>query len=376
MLQFPPLDPAPKKFAVNGPPVVIGCDPEIFATDKLGRVIGSDRILPKIKAGLVVRDGVQFELHPIPTTCRANVINSLKDGILEMQRQLEAKAKGSYKISFKQLVSVSKRELLGLSEDARTLGCAPSKNIYGHKTPEIDGMVYRKRTGAGHIHMGVGLGAYKIDEKRLVKLLDIVVGNTCVLLDRGTAAAVERRRNYGKAGEYRLPDHGIEYRTPSNFWLRAAQLFSLVSALSRTSVRLASSPYFRGNVKNPLPSNGDWDIKLLEGISDEQIQHSINANDYDAALDIYLKWVRPMFWETDGYEGVYHENLKDFDFFLSRPVEKWFPTDPLIHWQNTPEGHGCGWENFLQETVRPHRLGAEALEAPAGAAKILIEGVQ
>ena len=70
-----------------------------------------------------------------------------------------------------------------------------------------------------------------------VKILDIVVGNTCVIMDRAPSQ-VERRKVYGRAGEYRLPAHGIEYRTLSNFWLRSYQLTHLVFSLARFAINI------------------------------------------------------------------------------------------------------------------------------------------
>ena len=46
----------------NGPSYTVGCDPEIFGASG-GKIIGSERFIPELKA-IVVRDGVQVELNP------------------------------------------------------------------------------------------------------------------------------------------------------------------------------------------------------------------------------------------------------------------------------------------------------------------------
>ena len=53
----------------------MGCDPEFFLKDKEGSTIGSEKFIPKggIRVGgsKFIIDGVQAELNPAPSTCRA-----------------------------------------------------------------------------------------------------------------------------------------------------------------------------------------------------------------------------------------------------------------------------------------------------------------
>ena len=220
--------------------VMLGCDPEAFLM-KGGRVIGAEKVLPGrglstgTKRHAVVLDGVQFELHTNPQGTPSEVANELSLAFTALKRHLATIEHVS--VSFKGVVSIDQEELDSLSEKARTLGCEPSKNLYGMTEINIDGTKYLKRSGGGHVQLGLSDPIYNqynrnIDNRvDLVALMDVLVGNTCVMIDRDPEAP-ERRLNYGRVGEYRLPPHGLEYRTLSNFWLRSRKEAGSFGSLS------------------------------------------------------------------------------------------------------------------------------------------------
>lgn len=208
--------------------VIIGADPEGFFS-KDGVIVGSEKVIPK--KGLfaryqtkpvVVRDGVQFELNPLAAWNISDLRTSIANGMTLLAKQL-TELDNNVVVDWRGLVEVGESELASLSSDTRLLGCNPSLNIYEEWAITVDPLTYRKRSAGGHLHFGLNqLNAHKnfyTDRGGIVPYLDIFVGNTLVMLDRDPGAA-ERRENYGRAGEYREPEHGLEYRTPSNFWLR------------------------------------------------------------------------------------------------------------------------------------------------------------
>jgi hypothetical protein len=358
--------------------ISMGCDPEFFFSKK-GKITGAEKIIPaegviydknkdkKIgrydgectahgTISKIIIDGVQAELNPRPNTCRANLANEIG----ECFRQLYAKIKDdtSLNIDFSQVVKVSKKELDSLSEKSKTFGCAPSNNVYTQAESKItvNPQVYRYRSAGGHIHLGeyYSVSYPEVKEaltkpERLVPLLDILVGNTSVLIDRNPWAK-ERRKVYGRAGEYRLPAHGLEYRTLSNFWLQSYQLMSLVFGLARVSVII---------VANSLKLNEPFDEQIIKSVNKEDIEKAINNNDYELAYKNFLK-IRDIYFnliKTDTYSEDYSYSInshtvKEFEYFLSRDINYWFKEDPLTHWMKLPEGHGTGWETFLKTTVR------------------------
>jgi len=356
----------------------IGCDPEVFARDKEGTVVASDVLIPAkgllVDGGYglasVVRDGVQIELHPSPTSCRANVSNSLQKCFRTLAKAATEKG---LQISFDQVVTLDKKALAGMSEDAQRLRCLPSFNAYNAVGQTVDGKKYRKRSGAGHIHVGSGVfGPDKtyIDHNKGIKAFDMLVGIPAVLCDRDPGAA-ERRKVYGLAGEYRLPSHGVEYRTLSNFWLRNYALFSLFAGMAKIAHGVAITEYYVKRHAYIFKATGMYDRYhdrpmeiLMDGVDEMDLQDAINHNDFDLALKIYDKHVEPFLKTVKSEYGIMGQrqfspssgNLDEFRHFFTKIKEEglgyWFKEEPLQHWLTKREGHGTGWEDGFVPTIR------------------------
>jgi hypothetical protein len=355
----------------------IGCDPELFVSDGQ-KVIGAELVLPS--AGLwnqnptftsfrVVNDGVQLELHPIQSSCRANVGTSIQNCFLAITEHLRVLQPG-LRLDFSKVIRMTKKDLDCLSEKARLLGCDPSYNIYtGGTIPlKVSPATYRLRSAAGHIHLG-GNQEFRERAVRLVKFCDVLVGNTCVLIDRDPRN-ITRRKVYGRAGEYRIPPHGVEYRTLSNFWLKSYQLMSFVFALARSSISLLNTAMIY-NEESPIykawpksfggePAGAPWNPEedLLGKVDMERIERAINTNNFRLAKRNYEEYVKPFVASVAFHEGLTPGNLEAFDFFVEKGLDFWFPFDPVKHWCSKPEGHYSGWENFCEHIVKPVMQGA------------------
>ncbi len=353
-----------------------GCDPEFFF--KLdGEVIGAEKVIPAAGVGKIIIDGVQAEINSGAHSCRANLGNDLRSSFINLKAQLARVGKGKITASFSSVVNLSQKELDSLSEKARVFGCAPSINKFNKDAGiKVNAATYMKRAAGGHIHIG-GLGAEIMkDRSRLVPILDILLGNTCVMIDRDPGAA-ERRLHYGRAGEYREPVHGLEYRTLSNFWLRSYQLMSFVTGVARLCVAVLDSSTSgsiktiktNGYNKYVLDSKGyyvrdlpehDYEAELLSLVKMDDIITAINTNDLALAKSNWKK-VKPFVKKyssvtTGDYAyGLPKQLLDEFDYFCmmieKKGIEYWFPQEPLEHWCNMPEGHGRGWESFLSQRV-------------------------
>lgn len=352
------------KFIDEANNIMLGCDPEFFFS-KEGKILGSEKVLPKggkqaadmygHYAGKVVIDGVQAELNPPGAFCR----QILAKQIAGCFNTLATTMKGGVTANFSTAVKVDAEELDALSAGSRTLGCAPSQNLNKDLSGKIvvNPETYRYRSAGGHIHLGkptLVVGAHTSEAQRIsdtldkpevvVPLLDIIVGNTCVLMDRDPMN-VERRKVYGRAGEYRLPAHGIEYRTPSNFWLRSYPLMSMIFALARDAVHVASSS-----------TDSDNFIEMVMGAVDKKdIDQAINENRYTLAYKNFLK-VSEVMTEIVGssyYSPFANNRIKAFKYFLRRKPEHWFKEDPVKHWLNHYNTREIGFETFLEDIVNP-----------------------
>lgn len=251
------------------PKYTIGVDPELFL--KLdGKPIGSERVVPA-GAGLVVRDGFQVEFNP-PASMSISVLGSwISKCFSELDRMV--KLHPGVEISFDEVVDVDMEELNSLSERSRILGSGPSFNVYGTKPLKCDRDTYLVRSAAGHMHFG--LRGPLFDERvRLASWLDVFVGNTLVLVDREPRAA-ERRENYGRAGEYRIPNYGLEYRTPSNFWLRSYTMMDFAFRLADMAI---------GVVQDGI-DGGDLESRLIEVVDINRVIEAIDTNNIELAKE-------------------------------------------------------------------------------------------
>jgi len=349
--------------------IYIGCDPEFFFAKK-GQVLGAEKILPEegliYKPGSdkkrdgdytskeatiskIIIDGVQAELNPRPNTCRANLGNEISACFRKLYTQI--KENKSLQVEFSQVKEVSKKELDSLSEKARVFGCTPSRNTYSKEENKItvNPATYKYRSAGGHIHLGYRSGgeikeALLEKRDRVVQMLDIVLGNTCVLIDRDPYAA-ERRKVYGRAGDYRAPSYGIEYRTLSNFWLKSYQLMGLVTGLARMAVEIVA-----------YSENGcDYEKAILNKVNMKKIVEAINNNDFNSAYENHMKIEGILLEILPTYSDYYpisSETIEEFHHFLNGDLGHWFKEDPFQHWIHLPEGHGTGWESYLKNDVR------------------------
>ncbi len=340
---------------------MLGCDPEFFFKIK-GKVIGSEKILPK--DGLVcapqskfIIDGVQAELNPRPNACRANLANEIKACFAALDAKLK-KDKSTCVADFSRTVKISRRNLMELDEQSRKFGCAPSKNVYkesgGIKIDKVNPAQYRTRAAGGHIHIGMDsynskslLRALKEDYERTVIMLDLICGNTCVLVDPDKSNKV-RRKLYGRAGEFRQPAHGLEYRTLSNFWLTSYPLMSLSFGLARMAVNMMADD----------TSHETFFKEFTSRVKADDVHKAINENNFKLAYKNF-KAIEDLILEvtnaTDRYP-IHKGNMKEFHYFVDRVqndgLEYWFKDNPMTHWIKIYEAHIGGFSDYLQSDVR------------------------
>jgi hypothetical protein len=334
----------------------LGCDPELFLTQK-GKVIGAEKVIPELGLSApyskVVLDGIQVELNPMASTCRQSLAYGLGQAFLALHTQLAKMDK--IEASFHQIVEVDQSELDSLSDKAKLLGCAPSLNAYdATATIGVDPNTYKKRSAGGHIHLGLTSYTNLMKHReRLVPLLDILVGNTSVLIDRDPGNA-ERRQVYGRAGEHRLPAHGLEYRTLSNFWLRGYPLMSGMFGLARLACDVLANTLSVNAAGRSHYIEAEPD--LLAAVDLEAIRRAIDTNDLALAKENWKPVRDYLYKHTQHYgSGIYGGNLNAFDHFIEVIDEKglnaWFPKDPMVAWC-AERMTSVGWENFLSTKVR------------------------
>lgn len=362
----------------------LGTDPELFVGRMAGKrfeVVGSEKFVPESSL-MVTRDGVQCELHAggPSYSCRQAFSGSVTQAMAELAVLVDYYNKDGRRseeskkvfVSFTPLIKLNDSDMKKLSPDARLLNCRDSLNAYGREKIVRDGNTYMIRSGSGHIHLG---SAYikQMDAVELVKFIDLVAGTAIVLMARNKAEKI-RRETYGRAGEYRLPKHGLEYRVPSNFWLLDYALASGVTGLVRLAYYIAQC----GDKGNPAKVIYDGLLNDVEKVGGwDAVERAINENDWDLALRIHKLAVRPHMEKLyglysfgggvmmDNFEYFVHtireeETKKDAKPSTHPGLGQWFNTTAssiLSRWRTG--NRSTGWEVFLERVVGPKRVASK-----------------
>lgn len=344
--------------------VQLGADPEVFLA-RGNRVVGSELYIPEQglsigEAGKVVRDGVQVELHPVPSTCRESFAYYLGHCLTGLAAEIAERSNEEIGVSFRQVVNISKAELDKLSDLSRRLMCDPSFNAYRNRTVNVKDN-FRMRSAAGHLHFGIGK-AHRIireeDEAKLTaKVFDCLIGLACILLDRDPNAA-RRRKLYGRAGEYRTPPHGFEYRVPSNFWLRSNALLSLMFGLGRMAIDVRNSLYYTRSYPSSGMVETDFTKELLGAVDLKKVEKAINTNDFQLAKE---QWTGVAQF-IDTYVGGSYSGLSSgaplrvfaefADAVEAKGIETFFPDDPIDYWRKYLETSGSVKRTGAESTFR------------------------
>lgn len=216
----------------------------------------------------------------------------------------------------------------------RMFGCNPTENAHELRFKRVTGLRERFRAAGGHIHIGLARSTMN-DPAKLVSIMDIVAGNTCVLVDRDPDNA-ERRKNYGRAGEYRIKPYGIEYRVLSNFWLKSYTLWSMASVL----VRNAASIYKEGFADD-----------LLSRFDMAKVRKAINENDFELAKENFLI-LSAFLKEHKAYgHGLNAQRVDKFFKWATQtadPLTPWNTLEKTIaSWENKRHQSGTGFESFI-----------------------------
>lgn len=249
-----------------------GSDPEVFLIGPTREVLPAYEVLPDKKQGRgVFWDGFQAEFVVTPGTCHAHFVDYIRSGmqsVLAEARKKEPKAH----LTCATVMEIPEKMLLEGPKEGVELGCAPSENAYG-KQEHLQGLDPRQlpfRFAGCHLHFGVGRIEQSMAE-RIIKACDKIAGVVSVLVLKGMEDH-RRRMFYGQAGEYRLPAHGIEWRTLSSAILAHPALVHLLADLARAACTMGMSG-----------TSERWKA------DDAEVQEAINNLNYDAASQIVTR---------------------------------------------------------------------------------------
>lgn len=225
--------------------VTIGCDPEFFLY-KDGYPVSAHDIVPgtkeepyKLSKGAVQRDGMAVEFNIDP----ASTPEEFADNVLTTIGDIRQMVPKEYKFKYYPSVEFKEYYYRMVPDGPKELGCNPDYNAYTgliNTNPNV-GLVGNPllRTGAGHIHLGWTADQDKKDPshiwdcRQVVKMMDEFYGLVKPKIDLDT----RREALYGAKGAFRPTTFGVEYRVPSNAWVRYPDLYPFIFSMAHSVVK-------------------------------------------------------------------------------------------------------------------------------------------
>jgi len=190
--------------------------------------------------------------------------------------------------------------------EAGIFGCDPDESAW-LKKDELDSIGKGdKRFFGGHIHIGIDPLPSKKELMRLVRLLDKYVGVGLVLVSNDDP---DRRKYYGSAGRFRIKPYGIEYRSPSNFWMSSPS----------TIIWVANA------IQEALAMQDKFKMVYPNAVSAKKVIHAINKADRLLASTVAPKSKRPTVLDgaqIDRYRAGGSGNSQEWGYFSGPPKMK------------------------------------------------------
>lgn len=217
-------------------PFTIGTDPEFVLTDPYGAVLSAidkvgtkeDPTLFPLSGATMFSDNVLLEINIKPAFSMAGFLTNIRKALLDATTALGSQ----YRILTTAALQFPEKETR--HPKAFMFGCEPEfcvwkeaegDGVAGYVPPPMIRPGNNFRSCGGHIHIGHEVAINHRVE--LVKALDLFASIPMILIDPDPTSG-DRRAIYGGAGYFRPTKYGLEYRTPSNFWLTAPEYVAVV----------------------------------------------------------------------------------------------------------------------------------------------------
>lgn len=197
----------------------LGADPEVFLlntqqgdkpTSVIG-MIGADKWNPlqlfDMPAGFTIQeDNVAMEFGIPPAASAAEFVKHITEVMAESLKYVASE----YKFSKLSCIVFEKDQME--HPLAHVFGCEPDYNAWtGKENPRPKPPHEYMRSAGGHIHVETTKDPFEV-----VKAADLYISVPLVLMEPD---AEKRKAAYGKGGAHRKKPYGVEYRTPSNWWI-------------------------------------------------------------------------------------------------------------------------------------------------------------
>lgn len=275
----------------------IGADPELFVQNKEGKVVPICGMIGGTKeAPLVVNNLVEAAYGVERTTTRTGDVFRRGDyAIQEDNVMLEFNVPAymdhsHFQIAISKIIGVLETQVLPKHEvtikydvmssfkpeeiekfpQAFAIGCMPDLDAYAdegkrERIPFNAGNFGFHRFCGGHLHIQYNHNA--VPRHVFAQFMDIMVELPFMRFDRQKM----RRKFYGQPGLYREKPYGIEYRTPSNFWVEKRFRDNWLGTMLDNVMMLAREANKNPEELKRIYSNIYWD-DVQEAIKTENVK--------------------------------------------------------------------------------------------------------
>lgn len=253
-----------------------GSDPELFLQDiAKNKIVSSIPVLKrdkhnpiKLKDGVVMyADNVLCETAFPPANSKDEMVHRFR-GVF---KQIQGKLGKKYRMVPQAAHEFTKNDLkpqFGI--DPMESGCNPSFDAWNATINEPKPFVNGFRTGSAHFHVGHDKLTDFDTRLNAIKVLDIYLGCSFVLIDKDETSKI-RRQYYGLSSEHRPTEYGLEYRVLSPYVLKSPQLVSLALDI----IDFSMEKVFKGesseviklvNPVNVMSAINNCDAKLAQSV--------------------------------------------------------------------------------------------------------------
>lgn len=208
----------------------LGCDPEFFLKDSKGNFVpafdtlGGTKAEPRIlECGHTVQeDGCALEIGIRPASTAEEFAQYVREAMTEVGKLLKPL---KLHVAIEPEVTFTAEQLM--NPKGWEVGCDPDYDAYTSAMRVMKDYTDYTRYAGGHIHIGNDELLNPKVAADYIKALDVTIGYRLARLDK----LHNRAKVYGGPGKFRYKPYGVEYRTPSNGWLkshdRQVQIFSV-----------------------------------------------------------------------------------------------------------------------------------------------------
>lgn len=234
------------------------------------------RIYKQTEDIMVTSDGAAFELVVTPQENWEKLFDLISDGITLTESLVDRE---DLKLGVVPAARIPDKYLI---DETVITGCDPDYDALQEEwfaKECIEDDIYRY--AGAHMHIGfVDKDMLSYAHKNivpLVQLLAIYVGIPALVNSTRKAKESLRLNKYGKPAKYRIPKHGLEYRSPSNNWIINKKLAGTLFENVQKVVEIFKRPEEGGKIieayaQNLLLGFENQDFALLESIYNDAIK--------------------------------------------------------------------------------------------------------